>query len=270
MAYQPAPPAKIKPGGAWYAIGIILIVLGVVGAIVIWVIGIKNISDTVDNFARFPAPGARVLTFKSGGTFTVYYEGSDNRDDVPSDLAISFTDESGAPLAVQRGDIADVSFSVNGHSGVAVAKVKVPAAGRYTIDVESDDSAGTFPIAVGKGGVVGRLGLFILAGLGVGFVGVVLGVITLIVTGVKRGRRKREAQAAFAPAAAAAGPWGATPPPTAWNAPPVAPLATPPLAPPPWTTPSEPGVPPPPPLPGGPPPVPGGPPPPPPPPPPPD
>jgi heme/copper-type cytochrome/quinol oxidase subunit 2 len=253
MAFQPAPPAKIKPGGAWYAIGVLLIVLGVVGAIVIWVIGFKNVSDTVDNFARFPAPGERVLTFKSGGTFTVYYEGSDQRADVPADLAITFTDEKGNPVTVQRGNIADVSFSVSGHSGVAVAKVKIPAAGSYTINVESNESIRTFNVAVGKGGVIGRLGLFILAGIGVGFVGVVLGVITLIVTGVKRGRRKREAQAALASAAPLGGPWGAAPPPpTAWNAPPVAPLATPPTEPPLWTTPPEPGAPPPPPpLPGG-------------------
>ena len=233
MAYQPDPPAKIKPGGAWYAIGIILIVIGVIGAIVIWVVGFKNLSDSVDNFARYEAPGARDLTFKSDGTFTIYYEGSDDRSDVP-DLDITFTDSGGNELPVERGDIPDISFSVNDHAGVAVAKVRIPEAGTYTIDVQSSDP-GPFDVAVGRG-VIAKLGVFILIGIAVGFVGVVLGVITLIVTGVKRGRRKREAAAALAPAATSS--WGAAPaaPPGGWNAPPTAP----PLTPPPFSTPPPP------------------------------
>ena len=221
--------------------------LGVVGAIVIWVIGVKNVSDTVDNFARYRAPGARVLTFNSPGTFTIYYEGSDNRDDVPG-LDITVVDASGNEVPIQTGDIPDVSFSVNGHAGVAVAKVKIPAAGKYTIDVESSDASGDFNVAVGKG-VLGKLAQYILAGIGVGFVGVVLGVVTLIVTGVKRGRRKREAAAALAPA----GQWGMAPAPApmAWNSPPVSPPTAPLGAPPPWTTPPGPATPPPPPPPGG-------------------
>jgi hypothetical protein len=241
MAFQTAaPPAKIKPGGVWYAIGIILIVIAAIGAIVIWVLGVKNISDTVDNFARYRAPGARVLTFKSGGTFTVYYEGTEDRNNVPN-LDITVTDEAGKALTVQRGDIPDVSFSVNGHAGVAVAKVRIPAAGRYTIDVETPGSNRPFDVSVGKG-VLGKLVPFILGGFAFGFVLGVLGVVTLIVTGVKRGRRKREAQAALAPVAPVGGPWGVTPPAPAWNTPPAAP----PVAPPPWTSPPEPGVPPPP------------------------
>ncbi len=188
-------------------------------------------------------PGARVLTFKSAGTFTIYYEGSSDRADVPS-LDITFVDSAGKELDVERGDIPDATFSVNGHAGVAVAKVKIPAAGKYTIDVESPDSAGTFDVAVGKG-VVGKLLVFIGGGIAVGFVGTVLGVITLIVTGVKRGRRKREAQAALAPAAAP-GPWGVAPAPTAWDFPSVGPPTAPPPGPPPgpppppWTTPPGP------------------------------
>ena len=127
--------------------------------------------------------------------------------------------------------------------------MKIPAAGKYTIDVESTSSAGSFDIAVGKG-VVGKLLVFIFGGIAVGFVGTVLGVITLIVTGVKRGRRKREAQAALAPAGAP-GPWGVAPAPTAWDFPSVGPPTAPTPAPPapPWTTP--PGPPPPSPTPGG-------------------
>jgi hypothetical protein len=240
MVVQPAPsaapPAKIKPSGLWYGIGIALIVLGIVGAIVIWVIGVTNVSDTVDNFARFRAPGARVLTFKSGGTFTIYYEGSSDRDDVPA-IDITVVDSNGDELDVQRGDIPDVSFSVNGHAGVAIGRVRIPAAGKYTIDVESDASRG-FNVSVGKG-VVGRIVGFVLGGIAVGFVGVVLGVVTLIVTGVKRGRRKREAQAALAPA----GSWG--PGPAAWGSPPTGPPTAPPSAPAPWTTAPPPGGPPP-------------------------
>jgi hypothetical protein len=228
MDVQPAPPAKLKPSGIWYGIGITLIVLGIVGAIVIWVIGFKNVSDTVDNFARFRAPSTRVLTFNSSGTFTIYYEGSSDRQDVPP-LQISVVDENGNDLDLQTGNIPDVTFSVNGHNGVAVARVKIPDPGRYTIEVQSS-SPGSFDVSVGKG-VVARIVVFVLAGIAVGFFGVVLGVITLIVTGVKRGRRKREAQAALAPAGP--GQWGMAPT-TAWGSPPtVPPTAAPPA--PPWS-----------------------------------
>ena len=113
MAYQPAPPAKLKPGGVWYAIGVILIVLGVVGAIVIWVVGVKNLSDTVDNFARYRAPGARVLTFKSAGTFTIYYEGSSDRNDVPR-LDITIVDSSGSAAAAMAFVFCGAVLSIYG------------------------------------------------------------------------------------------------------------------------------------------------------------
>src|SRR5215218_5858103 len=74
-AAPPAPGAKLKPSGAWYWVGGLLIFAGIAAAIGIIVAGVLSVWDTVAKFARFVAPTEGTsLTFEKSGTYTVYYE----------------------------------------------------------------------------------------------------------------------------------------------------------------------------------------------------
>lgn len=198
-----APPAKIRPRALWYWIGALLIIGGIVGGIAMIVAGVVSTSRTVDKFARFVAPTeGQTLNFSQSGTFTIYYEWDSEVDgtlyrspqEVPSGLRISFIDKDGQALPVSSGG-SSVTFSVSGRSGQSVGKVTIPQAGVYVAIVQTDQASDQFVIALGKG-VLGKLLSYLGGGLAVGFIGFVSGLVILIVTGVKRGRRKRERQGA--------------------------------------------------------------------------
>lgn len=286
MSYQqvapPAPPpppsapavdAPIKPGRRWYWIGGILIAAGIITLVALIGVWAIQTSNTVDKFARFevPAQNPQTLDFKKAGTYTVYYEwrseftdldktkhNVDNSDhDAPSQLTITVTGPNG-PVPVTTDVDEDITFSFNDKLGRAVAKVAIPAAGTYTMDVQSNATE-PFAIAVGKG-IISTIKPYAIIG-GIAFiVGLGLGLTCIIVTAVKRGRRKRERRAAEQ---AAWGGYGAPPPPVpaypgapaptwtppSWDAPPAPAPAPPAPAPTPPTTPLP--APPPPSPPGG-------------------
>jgi hypothetical protein len=275
MSYQqvapPAPPpppaaraadAPIKPGRRWYWIGGILIAAGIITLVVLIAVWAIRTSDTVDKFARFRVPpegATQPLDFKKAGTYTIYYEWRSSFTDpdgakqnidnsnhnAPSQLPIDVTGPNG-PVPVNADVDEDITFSFNDKLGRAVAKVAIPAPGTYEMKVASNASS-PFAIAVGKG-IISTIKPYAIIG-GIAFiVGLGLGLACIIVTAVKRGRRKRERRAAEQ---AAWGGYGAPPapvpaypgapapastwtPPT-WDAPPAAPPSAP--APPPPTTP---------------------------------
>jgi hypothetical protein len=189
----------------WFVIGALLVAAGVAAGITLLTVGIVSTSRTVDNFGRFAAPGSATLEFKKPGTYTIYYEyesevcpvGGSGRScetisashDKPRNLAIAVTDASGQKLPLRSVDN-EISFSVNGKAGEAVNRVVIPVAGSYQISADAATSD-TFAIAVGHG-VFGHLVAFVLGAIGAAVVLAGLGIATLIVTGVKRGRRKRE------------------------------------------------------------------------------
>jgi hypothetical protein len=270
----PAPPTQepIKPGKRWYWIGGILIAAGVATAISLIAVWLVRTSDTVDKFARFRVPpegASQPLDFKKAGNYTIYYEwrsefidpdgtkqNIDNSDhDAPSQLTIQVTGPNG-PVPI-TGEDKDVTFSFNDKVGRAVAKVNIPAPGTYTMKVTSNATA-PFAIAVGKG-IIRTIIPYALIGGGAFLLGLALGLTCIIVTAVKRGRRKRDRRAAEQAALGGYGGYGAPPPPVpaypgapapaaewtppTWNAPPAPappPPPTPPLpAPPPPSSPDK-------------------------------
>jgi hypothetical protein len=259
----PAPPAQepIKPGRRWYWIGGILIAAGIATAVALIAVWLVRTSDTVDKFARFRVPpegATQALDFKKAGNYTIYYEwrskftdpdGSrqniDNSDhDAPTQLSIAVTGANG-PVPVTAREDEDVTFSFNDKVGRAVAKVNIPAPGTYVMKVTSNATS-PFAIAVGKG-IIRTIIPYALIGGGAFLLGLALGLTCIIVTAVKRGRRKRERRAAEQAALGGSGGYGAPPtpapaypgapppsqwtPPT-WDAPPAAPAPTPPAPPP--------------------------------------
>jgi hypothetical protein len=204
----PLPSSTIRPGKKWYVIGALCIAIGVLGGIALIIAGVVNLSRTVDNFGRFRAPATKTLVFQKAGTYTLYYEYQGDvcadesarrecvslsaPDQPPAGLQITLTDPSGRTVPVQRGNTDEVSFSFSSRAGRSVGEVRIPAPGDYTIDVAAP-GAPAFGIAVGRG-VLGDLVRWVLGGLALAVLGVALGLISIIVTAVKRGRRKRQLQ----------------------------------------------------------------------------
>ncbi len=248
----PAAPPPIRPRKVWYVVGVLLIVAGIVGGVGLFIGGLVSTSRTVDGFGRFVAPASKSLKFQRSGTYTIFYEylgevcgepsgcvKIDAPETPPASLTIRLTDAAGRSVAVDRSGDTDRTFSFGGRAGTSVASVDIPAAGEYVIEVGGGTDR--YGIAVGRG-VLGTLVRWILGGIAAGVVGVLVGVVLLIVTGVRRGRRRREASAGRpAPSPYVPGPvvpYGAPAP----ASPPLSPVGTPPTVPPPSAPPAPPFV----------------------------
>jgi hypothetical protein len=212
-----------------YWLGVLFIVGGVAAAAVLGGIGLLRFSDTIDEFGRFRSTNAAEVTFEDSGTYTIYYESESKIDgetvngplDPPPGLQITVTNEDGDPVDTDRVDPDDGSIDEYGkmelplaesdYEGEAVREVRIDEPGRYRFEATADTDD-EFVIAIGKGSLASLLP-WVLGALAAVGLGLLLGVMTIIVTAVKRGRRKREltriraeaAQAAAFPYAAPAG-----------------------------------------------------------------
>ena len=210
---------KIKPGKGWYWVGGLLIAGGLLGGAALGAAGVVNMVNSIEDFGRFKVEGgagAATVTFEKPGEYSIYYESESKvcgelgstgdepcetvvvrgEDDPPAQLDISITSgERSLPIGPAERSL-DYSFS--GFSGTEVATVDVDEAGAYSMVVETRRE-GEFAIALGKD-VVSTILPWLLGAVALAAVGLILGLIILIVTGVKRSRRKREAAMAAATA----------------------------------------------------------------------
>ena len=239
---------RIKPGKGWYWVGALLIAGGLLGGAALGIAGVLNLRNSIEDFGRFRVEGgtgAATVTFEKPGEYSIYYENESKvcgdlgatpgqpcetvtvrgEKDPPAQLDISITSgDRSLPIGPAENSL-DYSFS--GFSGTEVATVDVDEAGSYNMVVETRRE-GEFAIALGKD-VVSTILPWILGAMALAAVGLILGLIILIVTGVKRSRRKREAAMAAATAYPTA-PAVFTPvtaPPTTLPAPPVGPVPVP-------------------------------------------
>ncbi len=261
MSYAPPSPdaprasAKIRPGRGMYWLGALFLVAGVAAAAILGLIGLLRFSDTIDEFGRFRSTNAAEVTFEEDGHYTIYYESESKIDgetvngpeDPPPGLEISVTNEDGDPVDTDPVDLDDESIDEYGamelplvesdYQGEAIREVRIDEPGRYRFEATADTDD-EFVIAIGKGSLASLLS-WVLGALAAFGLGLLLGLVTIIVTAVKRSRRKRELQRLQAQAAQAAAftygarpgyPGGAIPqPPT--DSPPVAVPAPPPSPP---------------------------------------
>ncbi len=273
MSYPPpsvpsdSPPSagerpKIKPGKGWYWVGGLLLVVGLIGGAVLGLVGVLNLKNSIEDFGRFKVEngaGAATVTFEKPGEYSIYYESESKvcgdlgatgaepcetvavqgEDDPPAQLDIAITSgDRSLPIGPAENSL-DYSFS--GFSGTEVATVDVDEAGAYSMVVETRRE-GEFAIALGKD-VVSTILPWILGALALAAVGLILGLLTLILTAVKRRRRKREAAmaaaTAYPTAPAVFTPVAARPPPA------PAPAPVPPVVPVPPIVPTPTGAPPP-------------------------
>jgi hypothetical protein len=226
---SPATPTKIKPGKGWYWLGALLLAGGLLGGLALAVAGFLTLKNTVDDFGRFKVTngqGSATVSFEKPGTYSIYYEshskvcqdlaqsGSGCTTETvrgpkspPAGLGITISKD-GKDLEV-KGAKNSFDYSLGDYTGKAVGSVKVDEPGAYSMVVQTRRN-GDFAMALGKD-VVSTIVPWLIGAVVVAALGVILGLLVLILTGVKRGRRKREAAMAAATQYPAAPPFVATP-----------------------------------------------------------
>jgi hypothetical protein len=208
--YTPPPPAygdnQIRPALWWFFVAGGLALVGIVGGIALIVSGVVRLADTVEDFERVSVPGTGEVRIDETGGYSIYHEydqfGSSRF--YPPEPDVTVTDPSGTEVDLERYS-GTVTYDFNNHEGEGLYTFDADETGTYTVTVEGDSES---VVAVGRG--VGRgLVTSILAGVAVGFIGVVGGIVMAVVVGVKRSGNRRRLRANWNP------PPG--PPPGAWG-----------------------------------------------------
>lgn len=230
----PAPPGhRVRPPLWWFAVAGGLALAGVVGAVVLWVVGVMRLTDTVDSFSRVEVPGTAEVAIDEPGGYSIYHERPGIDDGlVRSAPGVTVTAPSGDEVTLRRYT-GRVTYDFGGHEGRGLYTFRAEEAGTYTVTTTGESIS---EIAVGPG--LGRgIVAWVAGGFAVGAVGVLGGIVLAIVTGVRRSRNRRLLVAAGPP-----GGWGA-PPGAGWGAPAAGGWGAPPA--PPGPPPAPPGPPPP-------------------------
>ncbi|WP_159846180.1 hypothetical protein [Nocardia sp. CY41] len=184
-------PRPITPSGRWFALGGALIALGIIGGIAIGGFGFLQTSARIDDFQRVKVPGSGVVNLSESGGYTVYveYSGASSRG-TPGTVNLRVLDPDGKHVELHKYD-ATITYSFGGHEGRAGFSFEAAKPGAYRVTTAGSSQV---TVAVGRGlgpSFVGTL----LGALALGFGGVVLGVLVIVVVVVKRSANKRDAAA---------------------------------------------------------------------------
>lgn len=247
------PVAPTKPQGrVALVLGAVLLVGGIVLGIVLVVTGVLNVANAVEDYQRVPVPGGGSVELTETGTYHLYFEGPSSLvNDLsfnPPQLAIF--GPGGAQLAISVS-AATSTYDFGERHGRSIGTFRADEPGTYRIRTISLDGEGDFDfertgeIAVTRDSPFRSIALVLVGVFGGGAM-VLVGIILLIVGGVRRSRSKQAAYVgAGAPAWGGAPTGGWTPPaPQPWT--PPAPQAWVPPGPQPWTPPPSADPPPPP------------------------
>ncbi|MGZ4711152.1 MAG: hypothetical protein ACXWBN_20610 [Acidimicrobiales bacterium] len=205
------PAANVKrPSAAGYWIAGLIIVVGAVAALIWFVSGISNLFSAVDTYPRFTVPG-QITSPLSAVRYKVFAEYPGATTDVNGVFRIgdvTVTDSVGRTIPVSSS-YSEETYSWNGHEGRSIAEFTPPTAGNYTIaaTLPATRSASTVRVAIGRGLQPSAI-VPLFAAAGLGGMAVLIGIVLIVVTAVRRGRAKRRANPAPAFAAHAGYPGG--------------------------------------------------------------
>ena len=192
QGYGGPPPvaAKPPPSAAWYWVGAVILVGSIVGGVVLIVTGFAGaFTRPIDA----SGDGATITATEADATFAIYEEGFGGTFGIGNPPPCSVAGPGGEPEV--RASLGATTLSLGSTTYHDVGRFTVPSPGSYTVRCDA-------PLAVGPSleiaGTVARTFL----GIGLIILGFIVGLIILIVTGVTRGSRKRQA-------AQAAGGWPA-------------------------------------------------------------
>ena len=188
----PAPtmPPRPAPGRGWYALAAVLLVASVALGTALVVLAVRQLNHQVAALERVAVPGLRQVYLDHSGTYTIYYEtpNAPHRPDRPVRVAVFAPDGSSVAIHLIPASH-DETYGAGGHQGVAVATFSINRAGRYEVSVTADSPEAGADLALGNVNILGLV-LGVLAGIGVSVVGIVLALVMLVVTLVRRRRAR--------------------------------------------------------------------------------
>jgi len=184
---QPVPTATTNRARLF---GVIAFAVGLVAAIVLWVLSSKRYDDAVADLAPAPVGCDTTLVFDRTGTYTFFVEtkghvgeidGDCDTDDREYDLDGGRTPRVDLTLVNDNGDAIDLdrasgpSYDRDGFRGSGVRTADIDTTGAYVLRVSSDDgdvmirvgrdpSSGVIPMRVGAGALL--VAGLVLGGLG--------------------------------------------------------------------------------------------------------
>lgn len=178
--------------GVAAAFGFLLLVAGLIGAGLLYLLSVQRPDEAVESFARAAAGCTTTLDFSETGTFYVYKETTTAFDPAvigctPSAAAGQpFGVELTGPVAVTLVDDLTVFYDAGDFVGASVARFEINTPGSYEIAITSDNV--TSVAAVGRDPENGVDELRRTA-VAVGAIGVILGLLLLLLAG----RRSKKA-----------------------------------------------------------------------------
>ncbi|HEX2578462.1 MAG TPA: hypothetical protein VHK88_19105 [Aquihabitans sp.] len=179
-----------KPGRIGFWVGGALIAIGFVFGAILLVDGVRSMADTVEGYQRVPLPEGGAVLLDEPGTYRVYFEADGADEGAGSPGAVTILDPSGERLMLEA-DAIDETYALSGFTGRKIGSFRAAVAGRYELRTVLTDGGGAgssrAALAVGRRSSTGSV-LTILGGVFGGLAILAVGVVVLIVSGVRRGR----------------------------------------------------------------------------------
>lgn len=205
---------KAKGRGVAAAFGLLLVLAGIAGAVVLWVMADRRPEQAVEGFARGPVGCTTTLEFSDTGTFFVFEERVGTETDAFDECEPVASPEGAFGVELVDGEIValtraetSISYDTADAVGQSILQLEIVEAGRFELVVEGPDPS--VVAAVGRDPDQGVAELRSGAAV-VGVLGVLLGSLLLLVSG----RRSKRA-ASYGPPESPG--WGPQPQPvTAW------------------------------------------------------
>jgi hypothetical protein len=186
----------IKPHWAWFLLGPVILVLGVIASVVVMVAGISSVTDGMQHV---DIPGEATIQVDKPGVQPIFYEERSAMQVVaPLNLEVRITAVSGGEAVPIDASHTEVTYSLNGVSGRKWGEANFPAAGAYKVETRVPIGTTAGQLAVG-GNAGEKIAGSLIGFFGIGFGSFVLCVIIMIMVLVKRmGYRRRMIQQQYA------------------------------------------------------------------------
>jgi hypothetical protein len=199
-----------RTGRGTVLFGLLVLVAGIGGAVVLYLLSQQRDDDAIRDLARAPVGCKTRMSFNDTGTFYVYIEHLGRLEELDGDcdastdeysrdpddepvVEITVLDDDQNAIELDRVDD-EFTYSLDDEfAGTAKRQIEIESTGDYVVNVDSVDD--DFVVAVGRdpanAGDTARLGA-----LASGIAGIVLGLV-LVLLGIRRGRRARRVATAY-------------------------------------------------------------------------
>ena len=165
--------------------GVIVALVGVVGAAVLWFLASSQVADAAKSLAPAPVDCDTALDFEDAGTYLIYAETSGEVGELDGDCANDDQSYEGADtnLDITMFDSDGPTYDAGGRKGVLLYRVEIEEPGEFTLRVQGDDAE--VVARVGKNPNDGA-GVLRMGAIGALIAGLLLGAL-LILLGRRRG-----------------------------------------------------------------------------------